>query len=40
MALAALVAEIDATRQRTTNLSSALRIYVLNWLKQPTDPQV
>jgi len=40
MALAALVAEIDATRPRTTNLSSALRIYVLNWLKQPADPQV
>jgi predicted DNA-binding ribbon-helix-helix protein len=29
IALAALVAEIDAGRQRDTNLSSALRIFVL-----------
>jgi predicted DNA-binding ribbon-helix-helix protein len=29
--LAALVAEIDAARPRSTNLSSALRLYVLEW---------
>ncbi len=34
MPLAALVAEIDATRGRDANLSSALRIHVLDWLKQ------
>lgn len=33
MALAALVAEIDAARPRQTNLSSALRLHVLEWLK-------
>jgi predicted DNA-binding ribbon-helix-helix protein len=33
MSLAALVAEIDETRPRATNLSSALRIHVLEWLK-------
>lgn len=33
MPVAALVAEIDATRQRTTNLSSALRLHVLADLK-------
>ncbi len=34
MALAALVAEIDATRPRDANLSSALRIFVLERAKQ------
>ncbi len=29
--LAALVAEIDAARPRSTNLSSALRLHVLEW---------
>ena len=29
--LAALIAEIDAARPRSTNLSSALRLYVLEW---------
>lgn len=33
MALAALVAEIDATREDGTNLSSALRLLVLQSLK-------
>jgi predicted DNA-binding ribbon-helix-helix protein len=32
--LAALVAEVDGARARETNLSSALRIYVLEWLKR------
>lgn len=31
--LAALITEIDETRDPTANLSSALRLYVLNWLK-------
>jgi predicted DNA-binding ribbon-helix-helix protein len=33
MPLAALVAEIDANRPRDANLSSALRIHVLEWLR-------
>lgn len=33
LALAALIAEIDATRDRRTNLSSALRLFVLDDLK-------
>jgi predicted DNA-binding ribbon-helix-helix protein len=33
MAVAALVAEVDAARPRDTNLSSALRVHVLEWLK-------
>ena len=33
MALAALVAEIDETRPRQANLSSALRLHVLEWVK-------
>lgn len=33
LSLAALVGEIDETRPRMTNLSSALRIHVLSWLK-------
>lgn len=31
--LAALIAEIDALRDRTTNLSSALRLHVLDFLR-------
>ncbi|MCM2401916.1 ribbon-helix-helix domain-containing protein [Rhizobium sp. S153] len=31
--LAALITEIDENRDPTANLSSALRLYVLNWLK-------
>ncbi len=33
MTVAALVAEIDSRRERTINLSSALRLHVLDWLK-------
>lgn len=33
MALAALIAEIDSARDPAGNLSSALRIYIFNWLK-------
>jgi predicted DNA-binding ribbon-helix-helix protein len=33
ISLAALVVEVDAARPRTTNLSSALRLHVLDWLK-------
>lgn len=33
MALAALVAEVDETRPRDANLSSALRIFVLDWFR-------
>lgn len=33
MPLAALVAEVDEKRSRESNLSSALRVYVLDWAK-------
>lgn len=33
MPLAALIAEIDDAREPESNLSSALRVYVLNWVK-------
>ena len=33
MPLAALIAEIDDGREPESNLSSALRVYVLNWVK-------
>ncbi|MBB4953262.1 putative DNA-binding ribbon-helix-helix protein [Agrobacterium vitis] len=33
MAVAALIAEIDDHRPADCNLSSALRLYVLDWLK-------
>ena len=33
MALAALIAEIDDSRPRDTNLSSAIRLFVLEWAK-------
>ncbi len=33
ISIAALVAEVDSTRDRTINLSSALRLHVLDWLK-------
>lgn len=36
--LAALVAEVDADRPREANLSSALRIYVLEWAKRAEPP--
>jgi len=34
MPLAALIAEVDETRRRDTNLSSALRLHVLDWVKR------
>jgi len=34
LTLAALVAEIDETRPRDANLSSALRLHVLDWAKR------
>lgn len=34
ISLAALVAEIDETRTRDANLSSALRLHVLAWAKR------
>ncbi|WFP60163.1 ribbon-helix-helix domain-containing protein [Mesorhizobium sp. WSM4904] len=34
ISLAALVADIDETRTRDANLSSALRLYVLAWAKR------
>lgn len=34
MPLAALIAEIDANRPRGANLSSALRLYVLDWIRR------
>jgi len=33
ISLASLIAEIDDQRGPESNLSSALRVYVLNWLK-------
>lgn len=33
ISLAALIAEIDDARAADSNLSSALRVHVLNWLK-------
>ncbi|MGO4833445.1 ribbon-helix-helix domain-containing protein [Rhizobiaceae sp. 2RAB30] len=35
LTLAALVAEVDAARPRDANLSSMLRIHVLDWAKRP-----
>jgi predicted DNA-binding ribbon-helix-helix protein len=37
LTVTALVAEIDATRPRDTNLSSALRLSVLDWAKRGAD---
>lgn len=34
LTIAALVAEIDEQRPREANLSSALRLYVLDWVKR------
>lgn len=34
LSLAALIAEIDAARPRASNLSSALRLHVLDWAKR------
>ncbi|MGX5802367.1 ribbon-helix-helix domain-containing protein [Bradyrhizobium sp. Arg314] len=38
LSLAALVAEIDETRTRDANLSSALRLHVLAWAKRGGAP--
>ena len=38
IALAALIAEIDASRPREANLSSALRLHVLEWAKHGVRP--
>jgi predicted DNA-binding ribbon-helix-helix protein len=38
ISLAALVAEIDEARPRRTNLSSAIRLYVLAWIKNAASP--
>ncbi|KQV38511.1 MULTISPECIES: ribbon-helix-helix domain-containing protein [unclassified Rhizobium] len=35
MSLARLIAEIDDARAPGSNLSSALRVHVLEWLKRP-----
>lgn len=35
--VSALVGEIDTSRDRTTNLSSAIRLFVLNWVKSNPD---
>jgi predicted DNA-binding ribbon-helix-helix protein len=37
IALAQLIAEIDDARLAESNLSSALRVYVLNWIKAQTE---
>lgn len=37
IALAQLIAEIDDARLVESNLSSALRVYVLNWIKAQTE---
>jgi predicted DNA-binding ribbon-helix-helix protein len=37
MAFATLLAEIDDNRPPDSNLSSSLRVYVLNWLKSARD---
>lgn len=34
LSIAALIAEIDDARPADSNLSSALRLYVMFWLKQ------
>lgn len=36
--VAALVAEVDAARDRTTNLSSALRLFVLDEVRGASPP--
>jgi predicted DNA-binding ribbon-helix-helix protein len=40
MSFAGLLAEIDDRREAGSNLSSALRVYVLNWLKSQTQSAV
>ncbi|OQM77375.1 ribbon-helix-helix domain-containing protein [Manganibacter manganicus] len=38
MPLATLIAEIDESRARETNLSSAIRLYILAWVKTGETP--
>jgi len=38
--LAALIREVDDARGVESNLSSALRLYVLDWLKRQAGPPV
>lgn len=33
LTIAGLIAEVDETRDRNSNLSSALRLYVLDWVR-------
>ncbi|MBZ9602823.1 ribbon-helix-helix domain-containing protein [Phyllobacterium chamaecytisi] len=35
--LAGLIAEIDESRDRSSNLSSALRIYALDWVRNDSN---
>ncbi|TRL37463.1 MULTISPECIES: ribbon-helix-helix domain-containing protein [Rhizobium] len=39
MSLAGLIAEIDDAREPDSNLSSALRLHVLSWIKQHGAPK-
>jgi predicted DNA-binding ribbon-helix-helix protein len=39
MPMAALIAEIDENRARNTNLSSAIRLYVLDWTRSEATAQ-
>ena len=38
MSLAGLVVEIDRTRPAEVNLSSAIRLFVLDWFRSPKSP--
>ena len=37
IAIAQLIAEVDETRSKDSNLSSALRLYVLDWYRRRAD---
>ena len=39
LSVSALVADVDEQRDRTINLSSALRLHVLDWLKSKLPDQ-
>lgn len=39
VSVASLVTEIDGQRERSVNLSSALRLYILDWLKSKIQSQ-
>lgn len=38
MSVASLITEIDGQRERSINLSSALRLFILAWLKSKIPP--